>query len=74
MLSASPLALEHFDRQVVTIIEHRVDLARQVAKPRRPLIPPLQTSRNARHGRHARRRVSLSLAGLKASVSHGEIR
>jgi hypothetical protein len=33
-----PLALEHFDRQVIAIIEHRVDLARQAAKPRRVLV------------------------------------
>jgi hypothetical protein len=29
----TPLALEHFDRQFVTIIKDRVDLARQAAKP-----------------------------------------
>jgi hypothetical protein len=34
---------------------------------------PRQTSRNAGRGRHARLRVSLSFAGLKASVSRGEI-
>jgi len=34
----SPLALEHFDRQFVAIIEHRVGLARQAAKPCRVLI------------------------------------
>ena len=97
-----PLALEHFDGEFVVIIEYRVDLARQAAKPRSvlvldpqaqdsntvdrsktvvaysllkitPIAPP-QTSRNAGRGRHARLRVSLSLAGLKASVSRGEIR
>jgi hypothetical protein len=34
----SPLALKHFDRQFVAIIEDRVDLARQAAKPRRVLV------------------------------------
>jgi len=34
----SPLALEHFDRQFVAVIEHRVDLARQAAKPRSVLV------------------------------------
>src|ERR1700688_926873 len=34
---------------------------------------PWQTSRNAGRGMHATPRVSLSLAGLKASVSRGEI-
>src|SRR5450631_1066798 len=94
-----PLALEHFDRQFVAIIENRVDLARQATKPLRMLvlhpqaqdpsrgksraghpysiskthlITPWQTSRNASRGRHAKLRVSLSLAGLKASVSRGE--
>jgi hypothetical protein len=33
-----------------------------------------QTSRNAGRGSHAGLRVSLSIAGLKASVSRGEIR
>ena len=33
-----PLALEHFDRQIVAIIKDRVDLARQAAKPRRVLV------------------------------------
>jgi hypothetical protein len=33
-----PLALEHFDRQVVAIIKDRVHLARQAAKPRRVLV------------------------------------
>jgi hypothetical protein len=33
----------------------------------------LQTSRNASPGKHAALRASLSLAGLKASVSRGEI-
>src|SRR5258708_6455383 len=96
----SPLALEHFDRQFVAIIEHRVDLARQAAKPCGVLvfhpqaqhpdsgrsiaghpysipkghpITPWQTSRNAGCGRHARLPVSLSLAGLQASGSRGEI-
>jgi hypothetical protein len=96
----SPLALEHFDRQFVAVIEHRVDLARQAAQPRSVLvlhpqaqdpnsgnpraghpysipnfdpITPWQTSRNAGRGTHARLRESLSLAGLKASVSRGEI-
>src|ERR1700721_4257361 len=34
-------------------------------------ITPWQTSRNAHRGRHARLRVSLSLAGLNAGVSRG---
>jgi hypothetical protein len=34
---------------------------------------PSETSRNARRGMHAALRVSLSLAGLKAGVSRGEI-
>jgi hypothetical protein len=95
-----PLALEHFDRQFVAVIEHRVDLSAQAAKPRgvlvlhsqaqdpdsgnsiaghpysipkSHLITLWQTSRNASRGGHARLRVSLSLAGLKASVSRGEI-
>jgi hypothetical protein len=34
----SPLALEHFDRQIVAVIEHRIGLARQAAKPRRVLV------------------------------------
>jgi IS30 family transposase len=45
-------------------------------RPRQTLgfsTPPWQTSRNAGRGRHARLRVSLSLAGLKAGVSRGEI-
>jgi hypothetical protein len=33
-----PLALEHFDRQFVAMIEHCVDLAHQAAKPRRVLV------------------------------------
>src|SRR5450631_4915744 len=33
-----PLALEHFDRQFVAVIEYGVDLARQAAKPRRVLV------------------------------------
>jgi hypothetical protein len=37
-----------------------------------PIASP-QTSRNAGSGRHARLRVSLSLAGLKAGVSREEI-
>jgi hypothetical protein len=41
--------------------------------PKNHLITPWQTSRNASRGRHARLRVSLSLAGLKASVSRGGI-
>jgi hypothetical protein len=32
------LALEHFDRQFVAIVENRVDLARQAAKPRSVLV------------------------------------
>jgi hypothetical protein len=36
-------------------------------------VTPWQTSRNAHSGRHARLPVSLSLAGLKAGVSRGEI-
>jgi hypothetical protein len=36
-------------------------------------ITPWQTSRNAHRGRPARLRVSLSLAGLNAGVSRGEI-
>src|SRR5712671_1533223 len=94
-----PLALEHFNRQFVAVIEYRVDLARQAAKPRGVLvlhpqaqnpnsggsraghpysipkirpITPSKTSRNA-GGMHAVLRTSLSLAGLKASVSRGEI-
>ena len=97
----SPLALEHFDREFVAIIEYRGGLARQAAKPRGVLvlhpqvqdpnsadrsrtghpcslpkitpIAPRQTSRNAGREGHAPLRVSLSLAGLKASVSRGEI-
>jgi hypothetical protein len=95
-----PLALEHFDRQIVAIIEHRVDLAPHAAKPCRVLVlhpqaqepnsgrsraghpysmpknyPVIsrQTSRNAGRGRQVRRRVSPSLAGLRAGVSRGEI-
>src|SRR5260370_41984266 len=95
-----PLALEHFDRQFVAVIEYRVDLSGQAAKPRGVLvlhpqaqdpnggksraghpysipkahpITPWQTSRNASGGGHARPRVSLSLTGLNASVSRGEI-
>jgi hypothetical protein len=95
-----PLALEHFDRQFVAVIEDRVDLARQAREPRgmfvlhpqaqdpssgrpraghpysiptnHPITPP-KTPRNARRGLHAALRASLSLAGLKASVSRGEI-
>jgi hypothetical protein len=36
-------------------------------------ITPWQTSRNAHRGRHARLRVSPSLAGLNAGVSRGEV-
>jgi hypothetical protein len=95
----TPLALEHFDRQFVTVIERRVDLARQAAKPLSVLvlhpqakdpngatsraghpysipkfyrITPWQT-RNANRARHAKLRVSLSLAGLNAGVSRGEV-
>jgi hypothetical protein len=95
-----PLALKDFHRQFVAVIEYRVDLAREAAKPRgvlvlhaqaqdpnsgnsiaghpysipkSHLITPWQTSRNASRGRHAKLRVSLSLAGLKAGVSRGEI-
>src|ERR1700730_15893064 len=32
------LALEHFDRQFVAVIDHRADLARQAAQPRRLLV------------------------------------
>jgi hypothetical protein len=97
----SPLALEHFDRQFVAVIEYRVDFARQAAKPRGVLVlnpqaqdpnsgnsrtghpysisksrpvTPWQTSRNASRGRHAGRRVSLSLADPRASVSREEMR
>jgi hypothetical protein len=96
----SALALEHFDGELVAVIEHRVDLARQAAKPGRVLvlhpqaqdpnggrsrtghpysiakfhpITSWQTSRNAGRWMHAPLRLSLSLAGLKASVSRGEI-
>jgi hypothetical protein len=41
--------------------------------PKNQRITPWQTSRNANHGRRARLGVSLSLAGLKAGVSRGEI-
>jgi len=41
--------------------------------PRNSPITPSKTSRNARHGIQAALRASLSLAGLKASVSRGEI-
>jgi len=34
---------------------------------------PLQTSRNADRGKHPALRASLSLAGLKAGVSRGEV-
>jgi hypothetical protein len=34
----SPLALEHFDRQIVAVIEYRVDLSGQAAKPRSVLV------------------------------------
>src|SRR5450631_3455446 len=33
-----PLALEHFDRQFIAVIENRVDFARQAAKPRGVLV------------------------------------
>src|SRR5258708_1698199 len=96
-----PLALEHFDREVIAVVEYRVDFAGQAAKPLRVLvlhpqaqdpnsgksraghpysipksdpITPWQTSRNASRGTHARLRVSLSIAGLKASVSRGKTR
>jgi len=96
-----PLALEHLDRQVVAVIEHGIDFARQAAEPcgvlvlhphaqdpdsggastvhpysipGSPPITPLQTSRNAGRRRHAALRVALSLAGLKAGVSRGELR
>jgi hypothetical protein len=68
-----PLALEHFDRQVIAIIEYGVDLSRQTSIPKTQSITPWQTSRNAGGGGHARSRVSLSFAGLKASVSRGEM-
>ena len=96
----TPFSLEHFHRQLVAIVEDRVDLARQAREPRgmfilhpqaqdpssgrpraghpysiptnRP-ITPSKTSRNARRGTHAALRASLSLAGLKAGVSRGEI-
>jgi hypothetical protein len=41
--------------------------------PKSHPIAPRQTSRNAGRGRHARRGVSLSFAGLRAGVSRGEI-
>jgi hypothetical protein len=33
-----PLSLKHFGRQFVTVIEHRIDLARQTAQPRSVLV------------------------------------
>ncbi len=42
-------------------------------QPKIDLTTPWQTSRKASLGRHGRLRVSLSLAGLKASVSRAEI-
>jgi hypothetical protein len=41
--------------------------------PKNDPITPRQTSRNAGRGRHAALRASLSLAGLKAGVSRGEM-
>lgn len=52
----------------------RAETGHPYSIPRNPPITPRQTSRNAACRRRAPLRVSLSLAGLKAGVSRGEIR
>jgi hypothetical protein len=63
------------DRRQSLITEGCKTLQPEVDSQTRDRVPitPWQTSRNASRGRHARLRMSLSLAGLKASVSRGEM-